>query len=520
MGFFSWLKKLFGMEERPAPGRQKPAVHRTFDLDPGDFAPISRSEFKRGLQATADQESWFDRGNIIPPADDPRTRLIDRALVTHGLLSPEQLAEIHQAGAEMERVRAVLSQIEEQAVLAGEAEVEKERERKRLLKEQKKADAERRKQQRAEAVAKRRATDIIYLGRGVSHRLNDRHSDVDRLRRSHLPMLSTPADLASALELTVPRLRWLAFHTEAATRIHYVQFRVPKKSGGQRTLSAPHKTLARVQRWILDNILCRLEIESSAHGFVRGRSILTNAYAHAGRDVVINADLEDFFPSISFFRVRNVFQRTGYSGAVATILALLCTECPRRIVQYEGQTYYVATGPRGLPQGACTSPTLSNIVSRRLDRRLAGLARKFNLQYSRYADDLTWSGSLPLPVTNGNPAPQKAPHKKGVGYFLARVRHIAEEEGFHIHPAKTRVLRRHAAQLVTGLVVNVRPNVPRKEIRRIRAILHHARHEGLEAQNREQHPNFRSWLAGKIAYISMVRPDVGAKLAAQFRQLS
>src|SRR5262249_48501378 len=160
------------------------------------------------------------------------------------------------------------------------------------------------------------------------------------------------------LGLGIPRLRWLTFHTEAATRIHYVQFEVPKKSGGVRILSAPHRTLAAAHEWVLANILAKLPTEEPAHGFVPGRSTLTNAQPHAGRDVVVTLDLEGFFPSIGFARVRHLFRRIGYSGAVATLLALLCTECPRRRVVYAGTAYFVATGPRGLPQGACTSPAL------------------------------------------------------------------------------------------------------------------------------------------------------------------
>src|SRR5262249_2539064 len=190
---------------------------------------------------------------------------------------------------------------------------------------------------------------------------------------------------------TIPRLRWLCFHNEAATRIHYVQFDVPKKSGGTRTLSAPHRTLAAAQAWVLANVLAKLPTEEPAHGFVAGRSTLTNARPHAGQDVVVNFDLEGFFPSIGFARVRHLFHRIGYSGAVATLLALLCTECPRKRVVYAGTPYFVATGPRGLPQGACTSPVLSNQIARKLDRRLGGLARKLSLTYTRYADDLTFS---------------------------------------------------------------------------------------------------------------------------------
>jgi retron-type reverse transcriptase len=507
-----------------APSRpQTQPRDKTLNLDAGAFLPISQSELKSQAR-NIDRGAWFGRRDLIPPADDPRTKLIDRALVTNGLLSPEQLAEIHTVGAEMERVRPTLENIEARAYRSGEEAVQAERAQKARLKEQKKAEAERRKKERAEAVAHRKATDIIFLGRGVSRRLHDRVSNVEKLRTLGLPVLSTPAELAGALGLRVPRLRWLAFHTEVASRIHYVQFTVPKRSGGQRTLSAPHKALANAQQWILENIVNKLPAEPAAHGFVAGKSILTNAREHVARDVVISVDLEDFFPSITFPRVRSVFQRVGYSGAVATILALLCTECPRRTVQYDGKTYHVALGPRGLPQGACTSPGLSNQVTRRLDRRLTGLAKKFGLSYTRYADDLTCSGPLPLPVRSKDGAAEtpEATGKKqrqGVGYLLARLRHIAEAEGFRINEKKSRVLRRGAAQRVTGLVVNVKPSLPRRELRRLRAILHRARKEGLEAQNRERRPNLRAWLEGKIAYVSMVRPDLGARLKAELSKI-
>jgi retron-type reverse transcriptase len=200
--------------------------------------------------------------------------------------------------------------------------------------------------------------------------------------------------------------------------------------------------------------------------------------------------------------VRGLFQRLGYSPAVATILALLCCETPRRKVKYEAAEYHVSTGPLGLPQGACTSPALSNQIARRLDRRLQGLANKLAITYTRYADDLTFSGDHPLAGRTG--------------YLMACVRHIAEQEGFSINRKKTRILRPSNQQSVTGLVVNDRPSVSRSQIRRIRAILHRASREGLAAQNREHHPNFASWLEGHIAYIAMTRPEVGRKFKQQF----
>ncbi|MCI0455946.1 MAG: reverse transcriptase family protein [Gemmataceae bacterium] len=487
-----------GTPAAPPPER-KPA---TLGLDASQFLPISRQEFKDAARELGRLwfSPWFGRRDLIPPADDDRTRLIDRALVTQGLLTPEQLAEIHRVGAEMDRLRPDVIALRHQASRAGEAAVQAERAQKAQLKEQKKAEAAERRQRRVEAIAHRRATDIQFLGRGVSGRLGDRRSDPQKLEALGLPVLSTPAELATALGLTIPQLRWLAFHTEVARRVHYISFTIPKRSGGVRTLSAPHCKLAAVQSWIFQQILTRLLVEQPAHGFIPGRSILTNAQPHTGRAIVVNMDLEAFFPSITFPRVRSVFHRLGYSPSVATILALLCTECPRRQVEYDGQIYHVATGPRGLPQGACTSPALSNQIARRLDKRLGGLAAKLGLTYTRYADDLTFSGDGAL--------------NERVGYLMARVRHLAEEEGFAVNEKKNRVLRRNTAQTVTGLVVNERPGVARAEVRRIRAILHRARAEGLDAQNREGRPHFRPWLQGKIAYIGMSRPEVGARLQA------
>jgi hypothetical protein len=139
-------------------------------------------------------------------------------------------------------------------------------------------------------------------------------------------------------------------------------------------------------------------------------------------------------------------------------------------------------------------------VARRLDRRLTGLATKLGLTYTRYADDLTFS--------------TEHEEEPCVGYLLARVRHIAKDEGFTVNESKTRVQRRNTAQMVTGLVVNDRPGVRRKIVRQLRAILHRAQTEGLDRQNREGRSDFRAWLRGKIAFVKMARPDVGDRLLA------
>ena len=480
-------------------------------LDLATFAPMSDAQVKaaaQGLVASGVnlfQTFRFGLRSQIPPATDPRTLLIDKALVAHGLLTPEDLVEIHRIGDAMDEVKPVLENIHVRA----EHVVRQSIEDKKRLKEQKKAEAADCKRLHAEAVARRRATDIIHLGRGVSKGLADRRADVEKLTAAGLPILATPADIAEALKLDIPTLRWLAFHTEAATTTHYVRFTIPKRSGGVRHLFAPHEKLATAQEWILRSILDKVPTHAAAHGFVKGRSTVTNASEHVNRALVLNTDLENFFPTITFPRVLGIFKQLGYSPAAATILALLCTESPRRPVTYAGKSYHVATGPRALPQGACTSPALSNLASRRLDSRLTGIARKLNYTYTRYADDLTFSAA---PLTGDSPT-------KPIGYLLARIRHIAQDEGFVVNEPKTRVLRRAARQEVTGIVVNDRPGVPRPLYKRLRAILHRAKHDGLAAQNRENRPNFEAWLEGMIAYVAMVNAKQGQSLADALAQI-
>lgn len=196
---------------------------------------------------------------------------------------------------------------------------------------------------------------------------------------------------------------------------------------------------------------------------------------------------------------------TRASGESAALLALIFTECPRRIMHYDKKTYHVAAGPRALPQGACTSPAVGNMVVRKLEARPDGPARKLGWTYTRYADDMTFSADR---------------GKRGeLGYLPARVRHITADEGFKLNHAETRVLERDTSQTVTGIVVNDRPGVPGKRARRIRAILHRAQREGLESQNRIGHPHFASWVQGMISYIRMVNACQGADLQEKMNNI-
>lgn len=514
MGLFDWLRGLLGggLPKWPCGHDRRPGTSRCWTCEPiGSARPVEaappRKESKLNLKAEhllpiSDAElrkkaksitlwgnPWFGLRDRIPPAVDPRTQLIDRAMITRGYVTPEEIVEMHEVGDLMLKLRPDMIEAERRA----KEDQEKDRERRKA---EKKKQAAERKARRAEEIRKRRMTDIVFLGRGVSRGLADRRSNIEKLQQAGLPVMSAPSDVAALMGLTIPQLRWLAYHADAAQTTHYARFQIPKRSGGTREIASPHRHLRRVQGWILERVLSKAALEAPAHGFVPGKSILTNAQAHVKKSVVVNVDLKDFFPTVTFPRVMGAIRTLGYSPAASTILALLCTESPRQTVGFGGATYHVATGPRSLPQGACTSPALSNLVSRRLDRRLSGMARKHGWTYTRYADDLTFSSDS----------------KEGAAMLLARVRHIVTDEGFEINVPKVRVLKRNAAQTVTGIVVNEKPNAPRSVRRLLRAVLHRAKRNGLAAADRPK-------LRGRIEFVRMVNPSAGAGLLNRFRSI-
>ena len=256
-------------------------------------------------------------------------------------------------------------------------------------------------------------------------------------------------ELGRRLGVTVAELR--------AVRPTYREFTIPKRSGGTRRILAPDDQLKALQRLILKRLLARLRSHPAATGFEKGQSIVTNARAHVGQAVVVRMDLKDFFPATRAKKVRKYFRRVGWDRPAAKLLTHLCT--------FEG----------GLPQGAPTSPRLSNLVNYRLDARLTGLAMRRRLYnprtaghleegpvgatYTRYADDLTFS----FPTDD----------RKLIRYVVRMTKHIVASEGYELHlRRKLRVLRRHARQQVTGLVVNDRVNLPRATRRWLRAVEH------------------------------------------------
>lgn len=351
---------------------------------------------------------------------------------------------------------------------------------------------------------------IGYLGAGVSAGLQPRQEvqgSHEKLQRHGLPLLDSPQALADAMGVSVAELRFLSFHREVARTQHYRRFSLPKKTGGVRTISAPMPRLKRAQYWVLDNILAKVPCHDAAHGFLAGRSIVSNAAPHAGQGVVINLDLKDFFPSIAYPRIKGVFQALGYSEATATLLALLCSENVCDELQVDGERFFVGrkAHERVLPQGAPTSPMLTNLLCRRLDRRLQGAARKLGFAYTRYADDLSFSAS-------GDAAGL-------TGRLLRQVHFILKEEGFTPHPDKQRVMRAGERQEVTGIVVNQQPAVSRTQRRALRAALHRARTQGLAAATWQGEPASKSVLVGYAQFVQMVQARQGAALLAQAKAL-
>jgi RNA-directed DNA polymerase len=236
------------------------------------------------------------------------------------------------------------------------------------------------------------------------------------------------------LRLEPKLMRFIAYFLRDTEK--YTRHEIPRPGKEPRVIEEPSPLLKFVQRRILRRILEQTDLPDCVHGFVRGHSIASAAAPHVGKEVVVCCDIQNFFPTITVQRVWGVFRSLIVNPRVSNLLATLCT--------YKGR----------LPQGAPTSPMLGNLVLRRLDRRLAGLAKARGLTYTRYADDMIFSGGPDTPK------------------ILRAVRAYVAEEGFTLNEKKTRILRRGRRQEVCGLVVNERVGVPRKWRRRVRAEVH------------------------------------------------
>jgi RNA-directed DNA polymerase len=337
------------------------------------------------------------------------------------------------------------------------------------------------------------------------------------------PVLHQSFDLADYFGLSTGQLQWWADVRSQERSItseplgHYRYRWLPKANGSMRLLEIPKTRLMAMQRRILRDVLDVVPPHRSAVGFRAGHSVHHGAGQHVGRRIVMHLDLEDFFGSIEAGRVFATFQSMGYPESVAHLLCGLTTNTPPTMLLADAlaqtapeRRAAVRRGHRRLrqphlPQGSPTSPAIANLVAYRLDCRLSGLADAIGATYTRYADDLVFSGDDEL--------------LHGQRRCLELIGTIVHDEGFRLNDAKTTVRFQSDRQYVTGLVVNERLNVPRAEFDRLKAILHDAIHRGPSAANRDNVDAFAAHLLGKIGWIAAANPARGEKLRSMFHQV-
>ena len=291
----------------------------------------------------------------------------------------------------------------------------------------------------------------------------------------------------------------LAFQRNTKPNYRYRSHRKP--SGGVRLIEAPNRHLRQLQRDISDGILAQIPLHDCAHGFRTGRNIKTYTESHVGQAFVMRMDLQDFFPSINRTQVAAIFRTAGYPEPVVELLAKLTTHrTPRQVLENLEMNNETIDQFRQshLPQGAPSSPALANLAAYRLDRRLAGLAKKFTATYTRYADDLLFSGNEFFARSN----------RRFHVFVLATIL----DEGFLINPRKTHRMRRGVRQRAAGLSLNDKVNTNRRDYEKLKAILHNCAKFGPESQNRNGHTDFGSHLRGLVEFHALVNPQRGEKL--------
>ncbi|NPD04120.1 RNA-directed DNA polymerase [Nocardioides sp. zg-1308] len=336
--------------------------------------------------------------------------------------------------------------------------------------------------------------------------------------RWRLPVLDGLDDVAAFLRLEPSELDWFADPrrlARSASDVPLQHYRVSHRvtpSGAIRVLEAPKPRLKALQRRVLTEVASLIPPHDAATGFRPGGSIRRYTAPHAGRSIVLRLDLEAFFATVSVSRVYGIWRTAGYPEPVAHCLAGLVTcvlprsawrAVPRpadeRLLDAHWRLGRRLAAPH-LPQGAPTSPAMANLAAFRLDVRLSALARSWGGGYTRYADDLAFSGD--------------AGWGTGTSRLLDAVEAIVRDEGFRLNQRKTGVMPRAGRQVLGGLVVNEHPRVARHQVDLLRAILHNCRRFGPSSQNRDDVPAFEDHLRGRIAWVAQHDPVRGARLQA------
>jgi RNA-directed DNA polymerase len=261
-------------------------------------------------------------------------------------------------------------------------------------------------------------------------------TEIIKLNMLGLPVIQSIDDFSEVTHISKYTIYQLSHHSDK----YYKTFEIPKKSGGKRLICQPSKKLKGLQSWILVNILNNIQVSPSCKGFRKGSSTLDNALPHIGANTILNLDLKDFFPTVTTKQVYNVFKTIGYNKLIATVFTNICT--------YKEM----------LPQGSPCSPMVANLTAWTLDLRIQGYVGKRGISYTRYADDLSFSGLNPSKVVK----------------IIPMIKTIIDDENFVVNHKKTRIASSARAKIVTGLIVNEDSvGIGKQKFKDLRAKIHH-----------------------------------------------
>lgn len=323
---------------------------------------------------------------------------------------------------------------------------------------------------------------------------------IDHLNSKKLPVIFSLLHFSKILNINYETLQ----STIHFRHNQYSYYLIKKRSGGYRRIITPHKNIKRIQNWIKNNILDIINVSPQATGFVKGKSILDNAIPHKNKEAIINIDLKNFFESINERRVYGIFKSIGYSKNLAVYFAKICTaKIPKSRYDNLNETEQehfkdmLNLKEAVLVQGAPTSPILSNLICKRLDYRLSNLAIKLNLDYTRYADDITVSGScLNLPK-------------------IGLLNKIIKDEDFNINWDKVGTYKKGQKQVVTSLLIDKNIRIQKKFKKEIYRHLFFCNKYGAYSHFQRISPDKgygKEWLLGKIMFVNSIEPDEAKKM--------
>jgi RNA-directed DNA polymerase len=332
----------------------------------------------------------------------------------------------------------------------------------------------------------------------------------EKLKEKNLPLIFSLPHLCLLSGVNISRITNCC-NSDRISK--YKRFKLKKKRGGFRVIQTPDDELKYLQRWILNNILEKIPSHTSCKGFDKDTSIRQNAEVHLNKEAILKIDLLRFYDTINERRIYGIFKAIGYHPNLAVSFAKLCTIIPDKLFlssfkkTEQALKNKLLERPDGvLPQGGPCSPKLSNLVTISLDKRLDKLALKNNLSYSRYADDLTFSGN-----------------KDSLLKIKKTVYRIVREEKFFVNHTKTKILVKGNPFFVTGLSVNNNHvTIPKRRKINIEHHLFHCIKNGVEEHLHKcgiTNRNFKDWLLGNIAFVFSVEKELGEKYFNDFNKI-